>query len=299
MKLRDVALQRKLKLQKVPLQNEAFPTMLALFVPRLEHLGDVGLDELVMDLNGGPMDGVQGHELYDAASAVLSGGDNLSLASLAGQERVDMALELLEGQLLKESQHLEENPPEGFRDLVQALLNGVSTRGILRSNRFIVRCGMCSRQLQDQWLNCPICDDYDICTDCFTRNDCNHKHELEFARQADVSNKINQLRQLLFSIQGGAFTIFDARGAYTFCDGCHRRPGNGIHYSCKQCENFDLCRRCLIDPTKRGHHGTHEFVPAKAALLFPEAVLPASPTIHLPLPPSASHPQDTSSQGHD
>src|SRR5258708_37033074 len=102
------------------------------------------------------------------------------------------------------------------------------------------------------------------CTECFTRNDYNHKHELVFARQAEVSNEIDQLRRLLTSIQDGTLTIAELRGTFTFCDGCHRRPGNGIYYSCElsgceictfarmmysgiQCKDFDLCRSCLTD----------------------------------------------------
>lgn len=308
-KLRAVALERKLKLKKISQRNVAIPTMLALLAPGLETLGAEGLNELVVDLHGGatgalaihvhdmpnlldgngPMDGVQNQDfhLYGATTAALS-GNNFCLASLAGEGIVDVALGKLEEHLLTES-HLEEAPPEGFTDLVQALLDGVSTGGILRSNRFIFHCDRCTKKLQDEWFSCPICDDYDICTECFTKNEYSHNHELSYAKQAEVTNEIDQLRRLLGGIQGGALTIAEPCGAYTFCDGCNRRPANGIYYSCKQCKNFDLCRGCLIDPAKRGVHGTHDFIPVKAAPQTPEAGLPPSPTIHL-TPPASSSP---------
>src|SRR5260221_7713139 len=102
-KLRAAALQRKLKLKKIQLRNVAIPTMLALLAPGLEHLGAVGLNELVVDLHGGPIgsvpihvsdmpnildgsgpiDGVQNQDfhLYGATTAALS-GNNFCLASL-------------------------------------------------------------------------------------------------------------------------------------------------------------------------------------------------------------------------
>ncbi len=73
--------------------------MLALLAPRLEYLGAEGLNELVLDLNGGPTDSlaidvpdmpnildgsIHDHDfhLYGATTAALCGGDNISFANL-------------------------------------------------------------------------------------------------------------------------------------------------------------------------------------------------------------------------
>ena len=102
-KLRAVALERKLKLKKISQRNVAIPTMLALLAPGLETLGAEGLNELVVDLHGGPtgalgihvhdmpnlldgsgpIGGVQDQDfhLYGATTAALS-GNNFCLASL-------------------------------------------------------------------------------------------------------------------------------------------------------------------------------------------------------------------------
>jgi len=296
MKLRSVALKRDLKLKKIGLRNIAISTTIALVSPGLARLGARGVNEFIIDLYGGPIrpvsvkvpnilqgsgpiDGVQVQDIYLADTDSLP-QDSFCLADQLGQDMVDNALDKLKEKLSKEPEDPEGEPPEGFTDLVQALLDGIPTGGILLSNRFTFHCDRCSKKLQDNWFSCPVCDDYDLCTDCFTRNDYTHRHELAFAKQAEISDEIDELRRLLTSIQDGALTIAEPRGAFAFCDGCRLRIENRIYYTCKQCEDFDLCRSCLIDPTKRGEHKSHDFVPVKAAPQTPETSLPPSPTIH-------------------
>jgi len=206
-----------------------------------------------------------------------------NVAPEMNEDWMRQTLTLLEEALMKEDakdqKSMADQPPAGFDQLVQDLLNGAPTDGDggILATKYRFHCDWCYTALKDTWYTCTECVDYDLCPECFRYNKPNHRHSFDEIILSAVSDEIDILRRLVESIKaaGNAQTAKtrDPKHTFTGCVACQRTPTTGVYYTCLECENIDLCRDCLALPTTRLKHAKHTFVPVK-----PESTVTPAPS---------------------
>lgn len=112
-------------------------------------------------------------------------------------------------------------------------------------------CKLCKESdFQIYRYKCLICEDYNLCGDCFEKKQQDTEHKLEHpVVRFETPNELFGLKfddteiNLLNFIE-----LFQTTRHSGFkCDGCLMNPIQGIRFKCDQCHEFDLCLDCYWD----------------------------------------------------
>ena len=114
---------------------------------------------------------------------------------------------------------------------------------------FGIRCDSCQKKnFFGYRYKCAICDDYDLCSDCFEdrRQNADHQvyHPVKIIRSPDIYSKLGNL----FSL--GLPTLQEVLCAKkvthdVFCKSCaNEEPIKGLLFICDDCRGYRLCYDC-------------------------------------------------------
>ncbi|TBU25294.1 hypothetical protein BD311DRAFT_700421 [Dichomitus squalens] len=122
-----------------------------------------------------------------------------------------------------------------------------------------VRCDFCGRRdIRGIRYKCLQCPDFDWCSTCMASPEAWEAHAAthpffpihrkeDFLHFCYVKDRRDR-RQL-------------AHNGIT-CDGCQEKNIRGVRHKCLQCQDYDLCDKCVSSPkTRQGHDVTHVFFP--------------------------------------
>ena len=112
-------------------------------------------------------------------------------------------------------------------------------------------CNNCVIELPEaEFLHCTTCRDFDLCKNCFSKNDHGHHPKHGFipaveggALSADVSRKLAPGRNQKHN---------------AICDGCDKYV-TGVRHKCLDCPDWDYCSDCIVNASFI--HPAHRFVP--------------------------------------
>ena len=120
---------------------------------------------------------------------------------------------------------------------------------------------------------CTECDDFDFCRSCYSTKRC-HEDEHRFKKRARGEHRSH-------------------KKTYVRCDGCAKMPMVGMYYSCKECKEFDLCRKCC---KIMEHIQTHKFKktdrPEHERAEKVTVIKPSANQVHRPLDHHIHRPRD-------
>lgn len=123
-------------------------------------------------------------------------------------------------------------------------------------------CNSCVQELPDhQFIHCTICPDFDLCKDCFARDQHGHHPNHRFVPAVDGTVFSHEIGQRLAPGRNQAHNAI--------CDGCDR-PIFGIRHKCLDCPDWDYCDFCVLNASFV--HPDHRFV---------KVYEPLEPAIHI------------------
>ena len=107
---------------------------------------------------------------------------------------------------------------------------------------------------------CTECSDFDFCRNCYSIKCC-HEAGHRFIKRVRGEHRSHEK-------------------TYVQCDGCVKMPMVGMYYSCKECKEFDLCRKCykIVEHTQ-----IHKFEKVRR---------PSAPQLHHPRDHQVQRPRD-------
>ncbi|CAK7275463.1 hypothetical protein SEPCBS119000_006705 [Sporothrix epigloea] len=134
--------------------------------------------------------------------------------------------------------------------------------GHARVYQQIRTCNNCILELPErEFLHCSECSDFDLCKQCFVKNDHGHhpKHSFEPAIKGtefswNVTRRLNAGRGYQH---------------HAVCDSCERFI-TGVRHKCSDCPDWDYCSDCILN-AEFAHPG-HRFIPIYEPLV--ETALP-------------------------
>ncbi len=112
-------------------------------------------------------------------------------------------------------------------------------------------CNNCIRELPEpEFLHCTICYDFDLCKDCFAKNDHGHHPKHAFT-PAVLGTKFDwEVSRRLAAGRGERHNAV--------CDGCEQFI-TGIRHKCLNCPDWDYCAECVLNADFI--HPGHRFMP--------------------------------------
>ena len=112
-----------------------------------------------------------------------------------------------------------------------------------------INCDACSKaNIFGHRYKCAVCDEYDLCSDCFEdrKQTKNHKanHPLQVIRSPELFSKIGQLLKLgLASLQDHlSENSIEHQHSCKTCNG--NQPIRGLMFICDDCRGYRLCYNC-------------------------------------------------------
>ncbi|KAI0179173.1 hypothetical protein GGR52DRAFT_535183 [Hypoxylon sp. FL1284] len=123
----------------------------------------------------------------------------------------------------------------------------------LRSDR---TCNCCVQDFTgDQFVHCTVCEDYDLCKNCFAKD--KHGHHPGHAFVAAVKGTVFDYA-VSSRLSAGRNASHNA-----ICDGCDKYV-RGIRHKCLDCPDWDYCSDCVKDAAFI--HPNHRFVEIYSSL---------------------------------
>ncbi|KAI3326708.1 hypothetical protein HD806DRAFT_487931 [Xylariaceae sp. AK1471] len=144
------------------------------------------------------------------------------------------------------------NVPRAFStfSLPTRPLPGLATSSDWNSDYNARTCNCCVQEFrEEEFVHCTTCDDYDLCKNCFAKNQHGHHPKHGFAAAVKgtaldhpVSSRLAPGRNVLHN---------------AICDGCDKYV-RGIRHKCLDCPDWDYCSDCVKDAGFI--HPNHRFV---------------------------------------
>lgn len=103
---------------------------------------------------------------------------------------------------------------------------------------------------EKECLHCTVCDDFDLCKDCFAKNKHGHHPMHAFAPAVPGTEMPENIK---VKLAPGRNQLHHA-----ICDGCDKYI-MGVRHKCLDCPDWDFCASC--QPTAHILHPGHRFVP--------------------------------------
>lgn len=156
---------------------------------------------------------------------------------------------------------------------------------IVRTMEYIRTCNGCLHELdEDQFLHCQVCEDFDLCKACFTKDDHGHHPAHGFAPAVPGTQMPDEV---VCKLAPGRNKIHLA-----ICDGCDKNI-SGVRHKCLDCADWDYCSDCMASASFV--HPNHRFVPiyeplADVKSYVPEQVIHMGTTCDGPLCATAGWP---------
>lgn len=278
----EMLTQRKnIRPQKFKAKRYALPVVLGLISPILSALGADILNDIVLTLIGSDalfnlgMPGKETFVDFDCSGApdsndimqVVTAGDinnsqELNLTEQLGEAAIQEVLE-------KWIERMEKGMPDDFAQLIEELQpeNIISRAGIILPNNYQIYCDVCAQQINDGF-SCLECHDLDLCRDCFVgmKHQDVRSHEYE---EFKIEEEITQIQRIMASLRRGNITVASRRGGFVKCNKCSdtlSTPSTNFksdpvyYYSCKGCDDFDVCLKCFPKEVSGPAHKDHSFV---------------------------------------
>lgn len=123
--------------------------------------------------------------------------------------------------------------------------------GIGETNWCIRTCNCCVRDLHErEFVHCTVCDDFDLCHSCFTKDGHGHNPKHGFEPVGDASSVSRAVQVRLGAGRNQAHNAI--------CDGCDAYI-YGVRHKCLECPDWDYCADCHVNAGFV--HQNHRFVP--------------------------------------
>jgi next-to-BRCA1 protein 1 len=117
-------------------------------------------------------------------------------------------------------------------------------------------CNCCVHDFPEKnFVHCIVCDDYDVCHDCFLRDAHGHHPGHEFI-PATPTAEVSE--HMAAKMAPGRNFVHNA-----LCDGCDKFIV-GVRHKCLECPDWDYCSDCIVSASYS--HAKHRFVPVYEAL---------------------------------
>ncbi|KAG9108268.1 hypothetical protein FRC07_008468 [Ceratobasidium sp. 392] len=253
----------KIELKKLKTRRFAVPVVLGLISPVLSALGADILNEIVLTLVGS--DTICSIGLPSVSKPVdISGdscapGDGFEFVTATGDDSPDhqfsvteqVSQEAIQALLERWAEHIEGGAPEDFARLVQDLNSEV-------------HCNACGLQISNGF-SCSECHDFDLCRGCYygMKHPDVKQHEYE---EFKIEEEITQIQRIMGSLRRENVTVACSRGGFVQCNKCQNTlstPTSNFkadpvyYYTCKGCDDFDVCLKCFpeeeLSPVHKGH----------------------------------------------
>ncbi|KAI0142270.1 hypothetical protein GGR57DRAFT_495699 [Xylariaceae sp. FL1272] len=112
-------------------------------------------------------------------------------------------------------------------------------------------CNSCVQELPEkEFLHCTSCDDFDLCKNCFGKNQ--HGHHPNHGFTAAIPGMLFD-QAVTSRLAPGRNCVHDA-----ICDGCDKYV-RGVRHKCLDCPDWDYCADCVQNASFI--HPNHRFVP--------------------------------------
>ncbi|CAL1694541.1 unnamed protein product [Somion occarium] len=126
-----------------------------------------------------------------------------------------------------------------------------------------VRCDVCkTKPLEGVRFKCLDCPNYDLCRSCVADPEARKHHDLThtFWPIPEPDNKASfYATKHERRLQKSPPVVHHY---HVTCDGCETSNFEGVRYKCVQCDDYDLCQKCIASPSARVRHDTgHSFWP--------------------------------------
>lgn len=123
-------------------------------------------------------------------------------------------------------------------------------------------CNCCCEDFSDdQFVECTVCADYDLCLDCHEKQNHGHDPSHSFVPATEETALTPFAKTLLGP--GKNFRHF------AICDSCDKQI-YGVRYKCFNCPDWDYCSLCYASASEK--HPGHRFAPIYGPLAEPASI---------------------------